>query len=119
MIDQKTMPFLPVAAGNHLVLTHSKRGFRNGMGNDDDYYNEVDAQDVVVASYHVWHRLSIYPPQHVNQGWENKDPSGNVVAKVQKQGEPMPNKTLQRQSMPPFHCVSLKQLFPVSLGIGS
>ncbi len=86
MIDPKTMPFLPVDAGNHLLLTDSKREQRKGMDNDDDYYNEVNDQGAVVAIYHVWHHLDIYPPQMVNQGWEKKDLGGNVVAKGSKAG---------------------------------
>jgi hypothetical protein len=84
MIDPKTMPFLPVANGNHLVQTDSKREQRKGMDNDDCLYDEVSPEGDVVAHYHVWHHLNIYPPQNVYQGWEKKDLEGNVIAKGSK-----------------------------------
>lgn len=84
MIDPTTMPFLPVESGNHLVQTDSKREQRKGMDNDDDFYDEVGPSGEVVAKYHVWHHLNIYPPQNVSEGWEKRDLNGNVVAKGSK-----------------------------------
>ena len=62
MISAENFPFLPVKLGNHLVSTESKRSQRKGMDNDDDYYNEVNSNGEVVAWYHVWHHMEIYPP---------------------------------------------------------
>ncbi|MND29744.1 hypothetical protein D3C80_202580 [compost metagenome] len=79
MIDPKALPFLPVTAGNHLIHTDSKSTKRKGMDNDDDYYDEVTADGKVVARYHTWHHLNIYPPQRVNQGWIKYDLDNNKV----------------------------------------
>jgi hypothetical protein len=84
VIDPKTMPFLPVENGNHLVQTGSRRDQRNGMDNDDDFYDEVKPNGEVVARYRVWHHMNIYPPQNVYEGWEKKDLAGNVVANGSK-----------------------------------
>jgi len=84
MIDPKTMPFLPVEDGNHLVLIYSKQEQRKGIDNDDDFYDEISPNGEVVARYHVWHHLNIYPPQNVNEGWDKKDLAGNLIAKGSK-----------------------------------
>ena len=80
MISADNFPYLPIAAGNHLVSTDSKRSQRKGMDNDDDYYDEVTPSGEVVAKYHTWHHMSIYPPQNVNEGWKKFDLEGNEVA---------------------------------------
>lgn len=84
MIDLKTMLFLPVENGNHLVKTESRQDQRKGMDNDDVFYDEVNRNGEVVARYHVWHHLNIYPPQNVYEGWKKTDLAGNVVAKGSK-----------------------------------
>lgn len=80
MINPEQMPYLPASKNNHLVLTDSKRSQRKGMDNDDDYYDEVDANGNLVARYHVWHHMSIYPPHNINEGWEKFDLNGQQVA---------------------------------------
>lgn len=79
MINPGQMPYLPVSSGNHLVRTDSQRKQKKGWDNDDDYYDEVDQDGEVVAKYHVWHYLNIYPPQHVKEGWTKFDTSGLEV----------------------------------------
>ncbi|MGV1720681.1 hypothetical protein ACT4MC_19120 [Vibrio furnissii] len=79
MIDPNKLPFLPVSSGNHLVSTDSKSSQRKGMDNDDDYYDEVTPDGEVVAKYHTWHHMSVYPPQKVDQGWVKYDLSGNKI----------------------------------------
>lgn len=79
MIDPSKPPLLPVASGNHLVCTNSTSSQRKGMDNDDDYYDEVAPDGDVVAKYHTWHHMSIYPPQRVDQGWVKYDLSGNKI----------------------------------------
>lgn len=81
MIDPKTLPYLPVTEGNHLVLVDSKTTQKKGMDNDDDYYHEVNARGEVVAKYHVWHHLNIYPPQKVDEGWVKFDAEGKLISK--------------------------------------
>ncbi|AFT68619.1 hypothetical protein B5T_00332 [Alloalcanivorax dieselolei B5] len=49
------------------------------MDNDDDYYDEVGPNGELVAKYHTWHHMSIYPPQKVNQGWVKYDLEGNRI----------------------------------------
>lgn len=80
MLDSKNFPFLPISEGNSLVKTDSKRSEKRGMDNDDDYYNEVNPEQVIVASYHVWNHMSIYPPQRVDEGWEKYDLDGKCIA---------------------------------------
>ncbi len=80
MIKQYKLPFLPVEAGNHLIITSSKRDERKGMDNDDQFYDEVTSNGVIVAKYHVWNHMSIYPPQKTDQGWKKTDLSDNVIA---------------------------------------
>jgi hypothetical protein len=80
MISAENFPFLPIELGNHLVSTESKRSQRKGMDNDDDHYNEVNPNGEVVARYHVWHHMDIYPPQNVSEGWKKFDLQGNEVA---------------------------------------
>lgn len=80
IVDPNTLPFLPVQAGNTLVLTESRSENRKGMDNDDDFYDELDPAGQVVAKYHVWHHLNIYPPQNVDAGWRKTRPDGGLVA---------------------------------------
>lgn len=63
MLDLADFQYLPVAAGNSLVLTDAKQSRRKGMDNDDDYYDELNPNGETVAKYHVWHHMSIYPPR--------------------------------------------------------
>ncbi len=79
MIDASKFPFLPVDDGNHLIETDSKRSQRKGMDNDDDYYDEVTPDGNVVAKYHTWHHMSIYPPQNVDQGWVKYNLNGEKI----------------------------------------
>ena len=79
MIDPSNLPFLPVSSGNLLVHTDSRSSQRKGMDNDDDYYDEVTPDGDVVAKYHTWHHMSIYPPQRVDEGWIKYDLSGNKI----------------------------------------
>ncbi|MDP2816863.1 MAG: hypothetical protein Q8O29_01035 [Polaromonas sp.] len=83
-IDPRTLPFLPVEPGNTLVLTDAKSAQRKGMDNDDDFYEEVNAEGMVVAKYHVWHYLNIYPPQNVDHGWRKTLPDGEFIAAGKK-----------------------------------
>ena len=80
MTESKHYPYLPIEDGNSLVRTDSNLSQRKGMDNDDDYFDEVDANGNVVAKYHVWHHMNIYPPQRVNEGWKKLDLEGNVIA---------------------------------------
>lgn len=80
MIDPKSLAFLPVDEGNHLIHTDSKSSQRKGMDNDDNYYDEVNAHGEIMAKYHIWHHMSIYPPQKVNEGWEKTDLEGKLLA---------------------------------------
>ncbi len=80
MVKTVELPFLPVEVGNHLVLTESNRDDRKGMDKDDQFYDEVTPNDVIVAKYHVWNHMNIYPPQRTSQGWKKMDLAGEVVA---------------------------------------
>lgn len=79
MTDTKSFAYLPIADGNQLVQTDSERSQRKGMDNDDDYYDEVTPSDEVVAKYHIWHHMSIYPPHNVDHGWAKYSPAGEKV----------------------------------------
>ena len=83
-IDPNTLPFLPFEPGNSLILTDTKSENRKGMDNDDDFYDELDPAGQVIAKYHVWHHLNIYPPQKVDEGWRKTLPNGNFVASGKK-----------------------------------
>lgn len=80
MIDPQNHPYLPVSQGNSLVSTDRKSSERKGMDKDDDYYDEVNQNGETVAKYHVWHHMSIYPPQKVSEGWKKFDLEENLVA---------------------------------------
>lgn len=80
-IDPNTHPFLPIGDGNKLVSKDSKRSVKKGMDNDDDYYDEVDPNGTVVATYHVWHHMSTYPPFNASEGWEKYSLEGEVIAR--------------------------------------
>lgn len=80
MIKPLELPFLPVEAGNHLILTNSNREERRGMDKDDQFYDEVAPNDAIVAKYHVWNHMNIYPPQRTDQGWKKTDLAGKVIA---------------------------------------
>ena len=71
---------LLIEIGNRLVLTHSERSEKHGKDKEDEYYNEVDSIDVVVAKYHVWDHMNIYPPQRTSQGWRKTDLAGTIIA---------------------------------------
>ena len=49
------------------------------MDNDDYYYDEVTPDGEVVAKYHTWHHMSIYPPQRVNEGWTKYNLEGGKI----------------------------------------
>ena len=84
MIDPKNHPYLPVCQGNLLVSTGLESSQRKGMDNDDEYYDEINQEGEIVARYHVWHHMSIYPPQNVNEGWQKLDLKGDVIASGSK-----------------------------------
>ncbi|WP_115720188.1 hypothetical protein [Gallaecimonas mangrovi] len=71
---------LQIGEGNSLVISDTKRTQKKGMDNDDDYYDEVTPSGEVVARYHSYHHMSIYPPQRTTQGWKKYDLDGNVIA---------------------------------------
>ena len=48
---------------HQLVHTGSKTEQRKGQDADIDYYDEIDAGGVRIASYEVRDSMSIYPPQ--------------------------------------------------------
>jgi len=73
------LPFLPVEVGNHLVITSSNKKETRGMDNDDQFYDEVNPNNAVVARYHVWNHMQIYPPQKTDQGWKKTDLAGKVI----------------------------------------
>lgn len=79
-LTKEKFPFLPIAEGNHLIKTDSSSSQRKGMDNDDDYFNEVTPNGDIVAKYHTWHHMSIYPPQKTDQGWVKSDLEGNRIA---------------------------------------
>ncbi|MBB1320594.1 hypothetical protein [Shewanella sp. SR43-8] len=79
MLEASKFRYLPISEGNHLVSTGSKSSQRKGMDNDDDYYDEVTPDGDVVAKYHTWHHMSIYPPQRVSEGWEKLDLDGKKI----------------------------------------
>ena len=84
-IEPHTLPFLPVSQGNFLICTKSKSEERKGMDNDDDYYDELSPDENIVAKYDVWHHMSIYPPQKVDEGWRKTSPDGKLIATGNKQ----------------------------------
>jgi hypothetical protein len=53
---------------------------KKGMDNDDDFYNEVNAAGKIVASYHIWHHMSIYPPFNASEGWKKFDLQEKEIA---------------------------------------
>lgn len=71
---------LPKDPANKLICTDSKRTQKKGMDNDDDYYDEVSPSGEIVAKYHVWHHMSIYPPFHTSEGWNKFDLQGKKIA---------------------------------------
>ena len=54
------------------------------MDMDDDYYDEINSDGIVVAKYHVWHHLNIYPPQNLDSGWKKTLPDGRYVSSGKK-----------------------------------
>jgi hypothetical protein len=62
MSSENNFPFLPIELENDLVNTERNRSQKKGMDNDDDYYNEVNPNGEVVATYHIWHYMQISPP---------------------------------------------------------
>ncbi len=83
-VEPHTLPFLPVVPGNSLICTESKTDQRKGMDNDDEYYDELSPHGEIVAKYHVWHHMSIYPPQPVDQGWRKTSADGKLIATGKK-----------------------------------
>ena len=79
MLTTDDFPYLPIADGNYLVHTSSERSQRKGRDNDDDYYNELSQDGEIVATYHVWHHMSIYPPQKVDAGWKKFNLMGEQI----------------------------------------
>lgn len=79
MIAANEIPFLPVDVGNHLVRTDSKSSQRKGMDNDDEYYDEVTVDGAIVAKYHTWHHMNIYPPHDINEGWIKYNLKGEEI----------------------------------------
>ncbi|GHU28548.1 hypothetical protein AGMMS50256_11070 [Betaproteobacteria bacterium] len=71
---------LPIAEGNNLILTNRKRTEKHGMDNDDEYWDEVTSSGEVVAKYHIWYYMNIYPPQKSDEGWEKFDLAGNKIS---------------------------------------
>ena len=84
-VDPQTLPFLPVLPGNSLVFIESKTEQRKGMDNDDEYYDELSQDGSIAAKYHVWHYMSIYPPQKVDQGWRKTSVDGKLIAAGKKE----------------------------------
>lgn len=55
------------------------------MDNDDEYYDELSQDGSIAAKYHVWHYMSIYPPQKVDQGWRKTSVDGKLIAAGKKE----------------------------------
>jgi hypothetical protein len=72
-------PFLPVEAGNRLVLTgaENEKSFNSV---EDWYFDEINSNGSIVAKYHVWDYVDIYPPHKADRSWEKTDLIGNVIA---------------------------------------
>lgn len=84
-IDPSDFPFLPIDEGNHLIATSLNSKQRKGRDDDDDYYDECTPDGEVVAKFHLWHHMSIYPPFGVSEGWAKFDLEGNKIASGSKQ----------------------------------
>jgi hypothetical protein len=64
-------PYLPISEGNRLVRNNDKSSetMRHGVDKSDDYYNEVTSDGAIVAKYHSWCYVNMYPPQNSKEGW--------------------------------------------------
>ena len=83
MTKSDNYSYLPITLGNILVHIESKRTQKKGMDNDDDYYDEINLLGEVVAKFHIWHYMNIYPPHHSNEGWDKFDSQGIKIASGQ------------------------------------
>lgn len=76
--------YLPITEGNTLVCTEENWKASKGQDNDDDYYEELALDGTVVAKYHVFHHMSMYPPFQANEGWKKFTPDGTEIASGKK-----------------------------------
>lgn len=76
--------YLPITEGNMLVCTEENWKASKGHDKDDDYYEELAPDGTVVAKYHVFHHMSMYPPFQANAGWKKFAPDGAVIASGKK-----------------------------------
>jgi hypothetical protein len=83
-VDLTQFSYLPVTEGNTLVCTGENWKASKGQDKDDDYYEELTPDGTVVAQYHVFHHMSMYPPFQANSGWKKLSLAGAVIASGKK-----------------------------------
>lgn len=83
-VDVANFPYLPVAEGNTLLCTEENWKASKGQDKDDDYYDEISPGGEVIARYHVFHHMSMYPPFQANSGWKKFNLAGAVIANGKK-----------------------------------
>lgn len=68
---------------NHALEFDSERsssGARKGVDRDDDYFIEKGPDGNIIATYHTFHSMNIYPPHQVyEQGWVKYDAENKRV----------------------------------------
>jgi hypothetical protein len=84
LVDLANFKYLPVEVGNFLFCVEENWKQSKGQDKDDDFYEERTPTGDVVAKYHVWHHMSIYPPFGTSEGWKKFNSLGEVVASGKK-----------------------------------
>jgi hypothetical protein len=83
-VDLAHFLYLPITEGNTLVCTGENWKASKGQDNDDDYYEEMSPEGVVVTKYHVYHHMSMYPPFQTKSGWKQFGLDSAVIASGKK-----------------------------------
>lgn len=84
LVDVANFAYLPVEIGNLLFCVEERSKQSKGQDKDDDFFEERTSDGDVVAKYHVWHHMSLYPPFGINEGWQKFNLYEQVIASGKK-----------------------------------
>ena len=79
MIEDEYRAKFKIPKEHSFILTKHDRSEKHGRDDDDFYFEERNAEDVIVATYHAWNYMSIYPPQKTKIGYKKYNIDGIVI----------------------------------------
>lgn len=79
MMDDEYRVKLNIPNEHVFQLIHSESTKKKGQDNDDFTYEERNASGVAIATYHIWHHMSVYPPFSASHGYKKYSTDGKLL----------------------------------------